>query len=444
MPRRAIGATLALVLIAAILAGCGNDAEVAKPQSGSKRPDAPSTTLDGRFCDEFTNAQDPSELRGLVGDELGPAIEALETFAAVDGSQTTPDDSAARELQEALAADGVADGLASLAETASTTCADATVGSMLTAFAVAAAMSDAPKVDDYCRGLASMNGLVSSSGPDHVEKLQASAPAAHREGLEALLELTRLPEGQAPDTELAARSAGALLGVGLYSELTCGTQHALTTAMMSAAVLFSLIDGASSTSDTSEPGSTASGGPTGSAESDALPATTADPGPANAALTAGSGVTFEVSELTLEDTRGYHASVVHPAGWSLETGISTTFEPPMDSSWTIFDEVRVSAGCDGICQPTDWQSRLRGADGYLTNLSQGMTVTLDRPVTGSAGIVMLLNDSSGDVRGAVVRWLDTASRYFLCEVRLDAERAALLDAFVTACEASRPGWIPVS
>lgn len=414
---------------------------MAKPLADAKRPDAPSTTLDSRFCDAFTNAQDPSELRGLVGEELAPAIDALEAFAAADGDQDNTDDASARELHTALAADGAAGGLASLATTASTTCADATVGSMLTAFAVAAAMSDAPKVDDYCRGLASMNGLVSSSGPAHVEKLQESAPAAHREGLEALLELTRLPEGQAPDTELAARSAGALMGVGLYSQLTCGTQHAFTTAMMSAAVLFALIDG---TSSTSEPGSTTPGGSTGSAEADAKPATPADPGPANATAPAGSGLSFGVTDLPLEDDGRYHASVVHPVGWTPDRGISVAFEPPMDGGWSIFDEVRVSAGCDGVCQPTDWQSRLRGPDGYLTALTQGSTMTVDRPVSGSAGAVLVLTNSAGDPRAAVVRWLDTASRYFLCEIKLDAQRAVLIDAFVAACEASRPGWIPVS
>lgn len=445
MPRLTLRATLALAMVAAVLAGCSNEAEVAKPRLDAKRTDAPSTTLDSRFCETFINADNRSVLRPLVGDEFAPAIDVLEAFSgeATGGPNLyVGEDVSLPVLQKALAADGAADALASLAEAATTTCAtDATVGSMLTAFAVAAAMSGAPKVDDYCRGLASMNGLVSSSGPAHVEKLQESAPAEHRDALEALLELTRLPEGQAPDTELAARSAGALMGVGLYSQLTCGTKHAFTTAMMATAVLFSLIDGASSTS---EPGSTTPGGSTGNAESDALPATPADPGPANAALnTVAEGLSFDVSELALEDTRGYHASVVHPAGWTLETGISSTFEPPMDSGWSIFDEVRVSAGCDGVCQPTDWQSRLRGPDGYLTGLTQGSTVTVDRPVSGSAGVVLVLTNAAGDPRAAVVRWLDTASRYFLCEVRLSAERASLIDAFVTACEASRPGWIPV-
>ena len=52
-------------------------------------------------------------------------------------------------------------------------------------------------------------------------------------------------------------------------------------------------------------------------------------------------------------------------------------------------------------------------------------------------------DEDGATTVAVLRWDDTVDHYFSCEASLDADDAALLPAFVAACEAARPNWFPV-
>ena len=42
-------------------------------------------------------------------------------------------------------------------------------------------------------------------------------------------------------------------------------------------------------------------------------------------------------------------------------------EPPDGAPFGFFTSMSLASGCDGMCEVTDWEQRLRGPEGYLTN-----------------------------------------------------------------------------
>lgn len=438
-------AALITAVVATLLTGCGTEAEIGKRQTSAKSSSLAPLAVDTAFCDAFSDTHDPDELRGLLPDTYQPAIDALSAFGALSGAlsgdgSSGPDKTSLRAMERAFAADGVADQLASMAAGASASCPDRSVGLLLGAFATLASMSGADKVGPYCERLVSLAELYGGADSSDLRELEKLAPPRHREGVRALVEISELLPTQQPTADLPPRGAGALWALGLYSELTCGNTEAFATVSVAAGLLLSLLDStAGAVPGEGGPGDGAEGG-----DAETTPPTPADPSAANAAVPPGATLSFTVTELPTEDDGRFKVSVVHPTGWTSDSFMGITFDPPTGGEWGIFEKVTVSAGCDGICAPTDWQQRLRGPDGYLTTFAQGSQVTADRPVSGSAGAVIAISKPDGDVKAVLLRWVDTASRYFRCEVELTGEHAALLNAFVTACESSRPGWIPVA
>ena len=163
---------------------------------------------------------------------------------------------------------------------------------------------------------------------------------------------------------------------------------------------------------------------------------------ANDAVPAGMELEFESANFDLDENGDASASLVAPIGWSSRVFTGVQFEPEADAALGFFTRMKVDAGCDGLCEVTDWEERLTGPDGYLTMLDEGDNVVERRDVTGSAGVVRIVEDTFGTTV-IVLRWDDSADHYFQCEAILDDGAQELAEAFEAACLASRPDWFEV-
>lgn len=419
------------VLVALLLASCGDDS-----QPDAAAPTTTRTASDpSRFCEII--ADDTGYLEGLeqaVPKDMASGAAAAESlarlFAAIDDEQADPADFPVDEVSKRLAVDGVEESLDRLADKAAADCDDADAADAIRMIATFGGIVSAPRDDAYCSKLeASIRSEGDSEDPSRFQReistLADAAPEAHQTALEEIAEVVTAEE-QPPD-ELMRKVSTNLMGLGFYAEYRCGIKDALGEFLLAGALLGEFGGGTMGTSGNDEP------------------ATPADASAANAALPAGSSLRFEVREVELEDPEdGYRASVVVPVGWTADSSFGVTFEPPADAGFSILESYQVNAGCDGLCEPTNWEQRLRGPEGFLTNWIGSATVTEDRAPDGSAGAVITTRTTDGDVRGGVFRWDDQADRYFACTVELKAERASLLPAFVAACEASRTNWLFVS
>ena len=191
-------------------------------------------------------------------------------------------------------------------------------------------------------------------------------------------------------------------------------------------------------STASTPAETSEGqGEPAAAETNALDVAGADE------LAEGSGLEFEVLELQLtEHSDEYSASVVAPIGWEIDSFIETTLDPPPDSGVGIFAEMSFRAGCSGSCEPTDWEERLREPDGSVESLSE-LDDYDERPTSEGNGLVVTGIGSLSRPRAVVFYWDDSADHFFKCSVELGRRDAHLREAFVAACESSRPHWFEV-
>jgi hypothetical protein len=418
-------------LVVVAVAACGSD----DPEASL---DATTTTRaaagDARFCEII--ADDTGDLEGLektVPEDMATGAAAAESlarlFAAIDDEQADPADFPVDEVSERLAVEGVEESLDRLADKAVSDCDDADAAEAIRMISTFGGIAGAPRDDGYCSKLeASVRSEGDSEDPSQFERelseLADVAPEAHRSALRDIAEVATA--AQPPPEELMKGVSTNLMGIGFYAEYRCEIKDALGEFLLAAALLGEF-----------------GGGTVGSSGNDE-PATPADASSANAALPAGSNLRFEVREVELEDPEdGYRASVVVPVGWTEDSSFGVTFEPPSGSEFSILEEYRVNAGCDGLCEPTNWERRLRGPEGFLTNWIGSATVTEDRAPDGSAGAVITTRNADGGVRGGVFRWDDAADRYFACTVELKAERASLLPAFMAACEASRTNWVSV-
>ena len=121
--------------------------------------------------------------------------------------------------------------------------------------------------------------------------------------------------------------------------------------------------------------------------------------------------------------------------------LGAAFSPAPDSGASIFTKLELDAGCNGVCEPSAWEERLRADDGYITQYTSAHPDATETAVNGSDGVVLT---SAADVSALVLRWDDRASKYFSCEVSLEEGQEPLLAAFVAACTGSKPAWFPVS
>lgn len=170
--------------------------------------------------------------------------------------------------------------------------------------------------------------------------------------------------------------------------------------------------------------------------------------PSGATLRFESG-RFDLSEVADDDDDdadyegGEAVSLVVPVGWPRgDNFLGLTFEPPIDVALGDSTRVTFSSGCDGFCEPGDWEERLNGPDGLLTTRTAGAEVLDRRGTSGSAGTVLITEEESA-ITVLVLRWDDSVDHFFECEAVLDDGAHDLAPAFEAACLAARPDWFPV-
>lgn len=407
----------ATVVFAALLlsTACGGG-------GGIETADAPSTTRpdaggNAELCEQLESSDGPSEeLAASLPEDHARAAKAIMAFSASMDAMGDDEEADAEQLMGPLLEDGVAADLADFAAYAEDECGESEATAAIAGLSDAAAIATEDRDDDYCDAL-SEAFASEGEGPAQVAALADVAPESHREALGLLEAMAGDPDAPGSD-ELF----GPLFGLGGYAELRCGVEGGLMQ-MMIGAMFAGMGDGGSgATTTTIDPSSVSP----------------ADATAATAALPTGSGIEFEVASVDLDD--GYTASVVVPVGWESDSIIGLAYSPPSGSSFSIFSEIVFDAGCDGVCEATGWDARLRAPDGYLTSYLEAHPGATEAPVSGSEGIVVTATDGPSAI---VLRWDDGADKYFKCEVDLDEDDAALFPALLAACEAARPAWFAV-
>lgn len=414
---RTIGAAASMAVLATVGA-CGGDnaAPASAPTSTSTSAAGAGIELSAEFCTELGRETPTSQFVESAPEQLQEGAAAVVAFAEALSSQE-PNPNVATELADTLGADGVAEQIDELASAAAEQCDGAEGVEVLPQIAVAATFAGGETDGPYCDAL--RTEFADPSEEPTIDALVELAPAEQREALEQL--------ASGAGTGGVGANLGALLGLGLYAEARCDIDGAF--GMMFLASAF----GGESTGS----GSGSSGESTAGDQPEP-----ADAASANAAIPEGVDLSFTTREAPLTEEPGeYLVSAVVPVDWRSDQGNGLSLTGGSGTGrFGIFDEMTFQAGCDGSCEPKNWATEL----GDITERFQGFTNVQERPVEGSDGRVVTLEASTGAVTGVVQRWDDTAARYFECSVELDADNASLLPPFLAACEASRPGWIPVS
>ena len=431
---------LAVLSVLLIAAGCGDSdgtIQASSPPTSEvdgSRPGA-QVELSDEFCAVLDSPDAPTNLADLAPEGYEDASAALVLLAQVFDDSTSQGPAGPRlaKVADALGAEGIDTDLADLAASAAApgSCASADSAALLGSFSVVARFAQADALDDYCALLDGGFGAASDGQEPDPAAWAAAAPPEHRDALEGLDELMAQDQ---PGADAVATASGTFFGLGLYAEARCGIDGAFSNAAVAGA-MFGVAAGSGGVSGGSDD-------PSSDASASAEPSA-ADASAAQALVPAGDDLAFVTEVVALQDDDSFRASLVVPDGWDVDTGFDRTYEPPTGSGLSIFTELAFSAGCDGMCEATTWEPRLRGPDGYLTAFVGDATAD-ERPVAGSNGTVVVVRDDDGSVKAAVLRWDDSQPRYFQCTVSLESDQAVWLDAFVAACESSRPGWITVT
>lgn len=418
---------VSLLSATVLLAACGGGSDGAITIGSTAATS--SASLDEELCAVFgsDSAGPDEEFVAAMPEAYRGAAQSIVDFGTAMDAMGDNDDGSIDALVDALTKDGVAAELREFAVFAEQECGQSEGSIAIGGMATAAEMASEPEDADYCAAIEA-GFATDDGGPEELAALAEIAPGTHRDPLSVLTEI----DPETMTTEDEDELFGPLFGLGVYAESACGIDGALAQ-MLLGAMFIGMGDLPDVDMDTGETTDTSL--PEG-VDPAQYPDITADA--ANAAVPTGSSLSFEVRSADLEDDGEYLASVVVPAGWTSEMAFNVEFSPPEDSGASIFTGMEVGAGCDGNCQPTDWEARLRGEMGALASFLSSHPSAAEAPVSGSEGVA--LTDTTDEVAALVLRWDDGADKYFSCEVLLEDDQADLLPAFVAACESSRPAW----
>lgn len=418
------------------LVGCGDDDGGSAARSDDRpSQDAGSSDagggMDPALCSEFDESEGPTdELRDALPEQYRGALDAVAEFGrGMDALSGEDDPDAVTNLAATL--QGKAAELEEFATFVEEGCPDTDGAVAVGAFAMVAGMVDTERDDEYCDLLE--RGFDSENEPEPDALLEV-APEGHVEALELVRDAAEAVE-TGDDSGADERVFGAALGLGLYAEVTCEIPGSAAQMMLAAAFM--------GMGGELEPGDLGGEGdsPTTTVDPSSMPP--ADVTAANAAVPVGVGLTFTSQVVMMQEDGTKMTAVPVPDRWELETFIDVSFSPPLDSGWSIFTSMDLAAGCDGNCQATDWEARLRGNEGYLSAYLENNEGASEAPIAGSEGVVATYDNTDG-AGVLVLRWDDAADHFFRCEVSLEPEEAAQLPAFTAACVAARPSWIAVA
>lgn len=400
---------LGVVAAVAFLAvGCGDDGG----EGAAPAIDPP----DAELCAILAEEEPSPDVVDRLPDEYREAATALMSMGDLD-----LENGDVGELADRLLAPGVGGQLLSLADLAAA-CGNTETEQALRSYAAMVDLGSVGADDAYCALLVAELD-PSNDGDDVPPELVAAAPAAHADALERISALAESEGVPAEDV------LGLFGGLGLYAEAQCGGEGLFGTMLFIGAFAgaFAGDDGIISSSGID---------PT-------TPPTPGDPAAATAALPTDAGFGFVVQTFAVEDDGEYVVSAIVPNGWESDDlddpFFGVTFEPAGEG-FGFFSEMTFRAGCDGLCEPTDWRARLEDDDGWLTQRRANEEFSVDEAY--GDGWLLVGEGFSGGVEGTVLRWNDGADRYLSCEFELDEDDVAYVDAFIAACGSATPGWFP--
>ncbi len=158
------------------------------------------------------------------------------------------------------------------------------------------------------------------------------------------------------------------------------------------------------------------------------------------------GDEFESVTVLIDERWEVEATV--PRGWEIEEDFLGRQEAGLrDAAGAMapyddvssFTKMLFAVDCGGGCAPTDWEERLNGPNGRLTQRRATFDLVRDEPI--ADGWVQVATEGD-DLTALVARWDDEASHYFTCELEIDDDDAELVDDLIAACATSAPRWFP--
>ncbi len=141
----------------------------------------------------------------------------------------------------------------------------------------------------------------------------------------------------------------------------------------------------------------------------------------------------------LDEEGEHNVSMQVPADTTVDVDGFFGTELMLGGDYSIFTDIELNASCDGICEAQDWGSKLNSTDGELGRTRASIEPQNDTPI--DAG--WLLSGPNLDDDGAtvlVVRWDDTARRYFSCTIEIDESDVDRSDELLTICLTAEPLW----
>lgn len=399
--RRSVAVALALVMTAT---ACGDD-------GGGES--APVPVGDPAMCAQLDAESPDAAFVDAVPTRYRSLAETLVDFAEEEADFGEDDG-----MREMLSLPGVADEFRGLADVVAATCDDEEAAGGLRDFATMAEMGAAEASADYCDLLA--DSLDADDSDEVPAALRAGAPASHAAAYDLV---EQAADG---DAEAVGGIGAALGGLGLYLENQCGQDGAFMEFFLVGALAGAFAStgdggGRSAVDPTTEPGEV-------------------DLAAVEAVVPAASGIVFSTASFALEDDGDYVVRAAVPVGWEQsEPFFGVTFEPQGDD-FDFFTELSFDAGCDGLCEVTDWEARLTGPDGFLTRTRESAEIRRDESITD--GVLLVSDGFAGGIDVHVIRWNDEAERYLSCQAELGEDDVSLVDVFVAVCTTAVPGWFP--
>lgn len=399
--RRSIAVVLTLVVTAT---ACGDDG------GGGT---APVPAGDPAMCAQLDADSPDAGFVDAVPTRYRSLAETLVDFAEEEADFGEDDG-----MREMLSPPGVAGEFRGLADVVAATCDDEEAAGGLRDFATMAEMGAAAASTDYCDLLSdSLDADDSDSVP---AALRAGAPAMHVAAYDLI---ERAATG---DAEAVGSIGAALGGLGLYLENQCGQDGAFMEFFLIGALAGAFAStgdggGRSAVDPTTEPGEV-------------------DLAAVEAVVPAGTAIAFSTPSFALADDGDYVVRAAVPVGWEQsEPFLGVSFEPQGDD-FDFFTELQFDAGCDGLCEVTDWEARLTGPDGFLTRTRERGEIRRDESI--ADGVLLVSDGFAGGIDVRVIRWNDEAERYLSCEAELGEDDVSLVDVFIAVCTTAVPGWFP--
>lgn len=127
---------------------------------------------------------------------------------------------------------------------------------------------------------------------------------------------------------------------------------------------------------------------------------------------------------------------VVPVGWKGSKHFAGRLEAPKERGYKFLTGFAVGKGCDGWCQPKDWEKTVQKS--IDNSLSKSAKMVKDEKLGPSSRLVV--KQGSDYVAVLIYHWKKGADHYFYCHAFLGPKLQPAAAAFERACRALVPRW----